>query len=151
MPAMRDAKGRFVSSGSSTGLFGVGVKFKATPKQVEKAVDKGAYNSFFHAAGSIRKAARKSIRGRRKPGPPGGAVRTRLGKGGGRARRAILFKASKEGAVIGFAASKIDQAMQVHEHGGVRGGVRFPARPTMLPALERNLARFHREWAGAIS
>jgi len=119
-------------------------------KRLRKEVAKGAYNSFFHAAGSIRKAARKSIRRSNKPGPPGGPVRSKRGRGGGLAKRSILFKADKEGAVIGFVASKIDQAMEVHEHGGVRGGVRFAKRPTMAPALEKNLARFHREWRGVI-
>jgi hypothetical protein len=118
--------------------------------KLEKAAEKGAYRSFLYAARSIRKAARKSIRAHAEPGPPGGPIRTKRGRGGGLARRAILYKADKEGAVIGFSASKIDQAMEVHEHGRRRGKVRFPQRPTMLPALERNLARFHREWKGAI-
>jgi hypothetical protein len=129
-----------------------GVKFKATPKPVEKAVDKGAFNSFSHAAASIRKSARKSILARREPGPPGGPIRTKTGKGGGLARQpgSLLFRADKEGAVVGFVAGKMDQAIEAHEHGKRRGGVRFPKRPTMAPALERNLARFHREWEGAI-
>jgi len=29
--------------------------------------------------------------------------------------------------------------------------VTYPARPFMQPALQRNLARFHRDWKGAIS
>jgi len=132
-------------------MFGVQTRMTATPKRVDKAVGKGAYRSFSHAAPSIRKAAIKSIRGRRKPGPPGGPIRTKPGKGGGLARRAILYQADKEGAVIGPVASKMDQAMEVHEHGKRRGGVRFPKRPTMAPALGRNLARFHREWKWAIS
>ncbi len=132
-------------------MFGVQTKLIATPKRLEKAVDKGAFNSFFHAASRIRIDARESIERSNKPGPPGGPVRSKRGRGGGLAQRAILFKASKEGAVIGPVASKMDQAMEAHEHGKVRGGVRFPKRPTMQPALERNLARFHREWKGAIS
>ena len=131
-------------------MFGTQTQFKATPKRVNKAIAKGAYHSFFHAAASIRKAARESIVRSNKPGPPGGPIRTKRGRGGGLAKRAILYKADKEGAVVGFAASRIDQAMEVHEHGRVRGGVRFPKRPTMQLALERNLARFHREWRGAI-
>lgn len=131
-------------------MFGMQTQLKATPKRVEKAVDKGAYRSFGHAAGSIFKAARASIVPSNTPGSPGGPVRTKRGRGGGLAKRAILYKADKEGAVIGFAASKIDQAMEVHEHGKKRGGVRFPKRPTVQLALQRNLARFHREWQGAI-
>lgn len=77
-------------------------------------------------------------------------MRSKRGRGGGLAKRAVLFSVDEQGAVIGFSASRIDQAMQVHEHGGVRGGVRFPQRPTMAPALERNLARFRSDWKGAI-
>jgi hypothetical protein len=135
-------------------MIGIRTKFDGNPKPVEDAARKGAYNSFQHAAASIRKDARASIKPRGKrtgPSRPGEPVRTKRGKGGGLARRSILYKADREGAVIGFAASKIDQAMEVHEHGGTRGGVRFPPRPTMQPALERNLARFHRSWEGAIS
>ena len=131
-------------------MFGIQTQLKATPKRVQKAADKGAYRSFTHAAASIRKAAIGSIIPAKKPGPAGGPVRTKPGRGNKLAKRSILYKADKEGAVIGFAASKIDQAMEVHEHGKVRGGVRFPKRPTMQPALERNLARFHREWQWTI-
>jgi hypothetical protein len=131
-------------------VFGTQTQLTKTPKRVEKAADKGAYKSFFHAAASIRKAARALIVRSDAPGPAGGPIRSKRGRGGGLAKRAILFKADREGAVIGFAASKIDQAMEAHEHGKKRGGVRFPARPTMAPALQRNLARFHREWRGAL-
>lgn len=131
-------------------MFGIKTELKSTPKKVNDAVDKAAYRSFAHAAASIRKSARESIVRSDTPGPPGGPVRTKRGRGGGLAKRAVLFKTDKRGAVIGFAASKIDQAMQFHEYGGVRGGVRLPARPTITPALQRNLARFHREWKGAI-
>jgi hypothetical protein len=120
-------------------------------KRLEKAIRKAAFENFFHAAASIRKDARQSIKRSDTPGPPGGPIRSKRGRGGGLAKRAILFKVDKTGAVIGFSAAVIDQAMEVHEHGKERGGVRFPKRPTMQPALERNLARFHREWRGAIS
>jgi hypothetical protein len=124
--------------------------FKLAPRRVTNAAEKGAYKSFFHAAASIRKDARASIVRSNKPGPPGGPVRSKRGRGGGLAKRSILYKATREDAVIGFAASKIDQAMQLHEHGGKRGRTTFPRRPTMAPALERNLRRFHREWRSSI-
>ncbi len=132
-------------------MFGLKTQIKATPKRVQKAVEKGAYRSFMHAARSIRVAARDSIVASGKPGKPGGPIRTRRGRGGGLARRSILYQADKSGAVIGFAASRIDQAMEAHEHGKRRGGVRFPKRPTVQLALQKNLARFHREWQWAIS
>ena len=131
-------------------MFGTQTKLIATPKRVDKAVDKGAFSSFSHAAASVRKSAQESIVPSNTPGPAGGPVRTKRGRGGGLAKRAILFKADKRGAVVGFSASRIDQAIEVHEHGKRRGGVLFSKRPTMQPALERSLARFHREWKGAI-
>jgi hypothetical protein len=135
---------------ANNGMIGVKTKLTTTPKRVDAAVDKAAYRNFGHAAASIRKSARGSIERSNTPGPPGGPIRSKRGRGGGLAKRSILYVHDKYGAVIGFAASRIDQAIQVHEHGGVRGGVRFPARPTMAPALQKNLARFHREWRGAI-
>ena len=133
-------------------MFGMQTQFKATPKRVNAAVDKGAFRSFSHGAASIRRAALDSIIRSNIPGPPGGPIRTKRDRGGGLAKResTILYKADKKGAVIGFSASKIDQAMEAHEHGKERGGVKFPKRPTVQPALERSLARFHREWKGAI-
>ena len=131
-------------------MFGVQTRMTATPKRVENAKNKGAFNSFSHAAASIRRDARQSIVRSDTPGPPGGPIRSKRGRGGGLAKRAILFNADKDGAVIGPVASKMDQAMEAHEHKKVRGGVRFPKRPTMHLAQKRNLARFHREWRGAI-
>lgn len=131
-------------------MFGVTTQLKATPKRVEKAADKGAYRSFFHAAASIAKSARESIEVSDVPSLPGQPVHTKRGRGGRLAKRSIRFSADRHGAVIGFSAERLDTAMQQHEHGGVRGGVRFPPRPTMAPALLRNLARFHREWQYSI-
>ncbi len=133
-------------------MFGVQTKLTATPKRLEKAKDKGAFNSFFHAAASIRTSARRSIVRSNTPGPEGGPIRTKTGKGGGLAKRkdSLLFHASKEGAEIGFMASTMDQSMEAHEHGKTRDGVKFSKRPTIQLALERSLARFHREWQGAI-
>lgn len=133
-------------------MFGVQTQLTATPKRVDKAVDKGAFRSFGHAAASVRKSARESIVRSNVPGPPDGPIRTKRGRGGGLAKRpgSLLFSADKKGASIGFMASKMDQAIESHEHGTRRGGVKFPKRPTMQPALERSLARFHREWQGAI-
>lgn len=136
-------------------MIGVRTKIQVDSKPIEDATQKAAFGSFRTAAFAIRKEAQKSIRSRKrkggKPAPPGGPVRTKRGKGGGLARRSILYHADKEGAIIGFTASKIDQAMEVHEYGGTRDGVKFPKRPTMHPALEKNLARFHRSWDGAIT
>ncbi len=148
-------------------MVGVKTKLTPTPQRLETATKKAAFNSFFHGAASIRISAQESIVQSNTPGPPGGPIRSKLSNKRrrkskskrkrkrqskpGLAIRSILFRADRDGAVIGFAASKIGQAMEAHEHGKSRGGVKFPQRPTIQPALERSLARFHREWRGAIS
>ena len=137
-------------------MFGIQTKLTTTPKRVENAKDKGAFKAFSHAAASIRKAARASILPRVGPSRPGEPIHTRSStksrKASGLAKRqdAILFDANKRGAVIGFTAHALKQSMSAHEHGIKYKGTLFPKRPTMAPALERSLARFHREWRGAI-
>jgi hypothetical protein len=125
-------------------MIGTTTQLQATPQAVDAAVQKAAYKSFANAAASIRKEARASIVRSRKPSAAGSPVHTRRGL----AKRSdsILFHATKEDAIIGFAGHAVDEAMQAHEHGGERFGTQYPARPTMAPALTKNLDRFHREW-----
>jgi hypothetical protein len=147
-------------------MFGVNTKLVTDLQKLEAAQDKGALKSFSHAAASIRLTAIASIERSNTPGPAGGPIRSRLNykrkrkktstprrkhaRPGLAKNRAIFFKADKHGAVIGFAYSRIKDAMSAHEHGKKYKGTKFPKRPTMQPALERRLARFHREWQGSI-
>jgi len=155
-------------------MFGIQVKLTATPKRLEKATDKGAYKTLRHAAFSIRKSAIESMvfaKGPSKAGTPPHAHKGRL-------RRSILVAQDDKGeVVVGPSYSRVKVGgrppwlAQMLEHGGTftrrkkrqnRGRpkkgeapqpmqtVTFPARPFMQPALQRNLARFHREWKGAI-
>ena len=155
-------------------MFGIQVKLTATPKRLEKATDKGAYKTLRHAAFSIRKSAIESMvfaKGPSKAGTPPHAHKGRL-------RRSILVAQDDKGeVVVGPSYSRVKVGgrppwlAQMLEHGGTftrrkkrqnRGRpkkgeapqpmqtVTFPPRPFMQPALQRNLARFHREWKGAI-
>jgi len=155
-------------------MIGVKVKLTAFPRKVERAKDKGAYKSVRHAAFSIRKTAIESMvfaTGPSKPGRPPHAHTGRL-------RRSIMVAAEqKDDVVIGPSYSRVKVGgrppwlAQMLEHGGTvqrrkkrksRGrprkddppqqtfSVTYPARPFMHQALQRNLARFHREWKGAI-
>lgn len=155
-------------------MFGIQVKLTATPKRLEKATDKGAYKTLRHAAFSIRKSAIESMvfaKGPSKPGTPPHAHKGRL-------RRSILVAQDDKGeVVVGPSYSRVKAGgrppwlAQMLEHGGTftrrkkrkgRGRppkgeapqpmqtVTYPARPFMQPALQRNLARFHRDWKGAI-
>jgi len=161
-------------------MFGVTIKMTATPKRLEKAVDKGAYKSLRHAAFSIRKAAQESMVFAKGPSKPGAPPHAHTG----RMRWSILVaqdkvdgRKLKAGEVfIGPAYSRVKVGgrppwlAEMLEHGKTfiahekqsrrgrprkgtsikRWAVIYPARPFMQPALQRNLARFHRDWQGAI-
>lgn len=159
-------------------MLGVKVGLKAFPKSVKRATNKGAYRSLRHAAFSIRKSAIESMvfaKGPSKPGTPPHAHTERL------RRSVVVESASdknKYDIVVGPSYSRVKIGgrppwlARVLEHGGTfkrkkkrkrRGrprkdeepqqmvSVTYPARPFMQPALQRNLARFHKEWQGAIS
>lgn len=132
--------------------------------KVEQAVEKAAYRNFGHAAASIRKDAQASIinapsrkRARRRKGrvvrratheasPPGKPPYTQRGQ----LRRAIVYQADKEGAIIGPRYSVVGIGAEAHEHGGRHRGGDFPQRPFMFPALERNESRFADLWRGSV-
>ena len=127
-------------------MFGIQVKFRSDADRVTKAADRAAYRNLAHAAASIRKDARLSVERASGPSAPGEPIHTRRGK----ARRAIEYEARKDEALVGFNYYKIGDAMRAHEHGGRRGQNVYPERPTMRPALERNIDRFHEDWRASI-
>jgi hypothetical protein len=158
-------------------MIGMAFRLHIDTKPLEKAVDKGAYKSFSHAAASIaktgkakiqraprvtsqqQKATKRDARGRFLKGSGKKSRKTRtipapVGQAphtkSGQSRRAIRFEASKTGAVIGFRRSIIGEAMSAHEHGKRYKGTDFPQRPTMGPSLEENLNRFASSWQGSI-
>lgn len=106
------------------------------------------FRNIFHAAASIAKDARRTIRNSPNPAPPGSPPRSRRGL----LRRAIRYHADarQQVAVIGPMASVVDQAAAVHEFGGSYKGEQYPARPFMRPALERNLHRLGGSFTGSV-
>lgn len=147
-------------------MISVQVKIEDNTKAVLRAIDKAAYRNFAHAAASIRKAARDSIVKAPKEGRRG--AKRRRGRvirrathvaslpgqpphtSRGQIKRAIVYQADKQGAVIGPRRSVLGTAGAAHEHGGAYKGAVYPARPFMLPALESNLQRLASGWAGAL-
>jgi len=129
-------------------MIGLSVKTTDNTKAVIEAVDKAAYRSLSHAAASIRKEAIASVEKSAGASPTGTPPHTRRG----RLKRAITYDATKESAVIGPRRSRFGTALQAHEHEGMRvyKGQRFPSRPTMFPAMTRNLQRFAASWAGEV-
>lgn len=123
------------------------IKITDNTKAVERAVERAAYRSFSHAAASIRKDAIASILKDEDPAPAGDPPHTRLG----RLKRAIVYSASKEGAVIGPRFSRFGTAGEAHEKGIFYKGQYFSERAFMRPAMERNLDRFAVAWRGSVS
>jgi ApbE superfamily uncharacterized protein (UPF0280 family) len=127
-----------------------GFKFTAKPetKNVEKAADKAIYRSIRHAAFSIRKAIRESIKKSPDPAAPGQPVTTRGRRGN--VRNAIFAAVEEDSAVVGPRYSMVGDVVAAHEFGQTRYGDRYQARPTAGPALEANLDRFADSFAGSI-
>ncbi len=122
---------------------------------IEKKVERGARNAFARTAHAIMETAQESIEpqqhlgDRSRPGePPKTNVRRRGTKG--RLPKSIIYAADPEGAVVGPTARLMGYAAGVHEHGGERRGVQYPARPTMAPALEQEITTFADEFDGML-
>ncbi len=155
-------------------MFGVQIKLTATLKRLEKATGKGAFKTLKHSAFSIRKSAIESMKFAKGPSTPGTPPHAHKG----RLRRSILVAQDDNNEVfVGVSGNRIkagrrpEWLARMLEHGGTfpvrtkrksRGrprkgdapqairSITFPPRPFMQPALQRNLARFHRDWKGAI-
>lgn len=117
--------------------------------KVKDAADRATYENIRHAAFSIGKAARASIKTSRKPSTPGQPPRTR-GKRKGIRRAIRVGMEGKERAVIGPQYSAFGTAGETLEFGGQRGETFMEARPFMGPALEANLDRFADSFRGSI-
>jgi len=127
-----------------------GINFTAEPEtqNVEKAAGKAIYRNIRHAAFSIRKAIRASIKKSSKPASPGQPVTTRGRRGN--VRNSIFAAVEEDSAVVGPRYSMVGDVMAAHEFGQTRYGDRYEARPTAGPALEANLDRFADSFAGSI-
>lgn len=148
-------------------MIDIRVRVEPDTKQLQNAVNEAAFKNFTHGAASIRKAAQGLIdkapleppKGRRRKGPASRrrVRRTEAGPAGrpirtrrGRARAAILYDVSEEGAIIGPRFSVVGESFAAHEFGERYMGQDFPPRPTMWPALEQSVGRFADDWAGSI-
>ena len=99
-------------------------------QKIAEATDRAVYENVKHAAFSIAKAARKSMRNRR-------AIR--------------IAMIDQDEAVVGTMYSAFGTAGQVLEHGGRRGETaHMEPRPFMGPAMESKLDRFADSFVGSI-
>lgn len=115
-------------------------------RRVREAADRAARRAFAKAAFRIFRDAQASVERSAEPSAPGEPPHTRRGQ----LKRAIRYDATKDGAVIGPQQSMVGISATAHEFGGPYERERFPARPFMGPALERDLDNFSGDFAGSI-
>lgn len=114
-------------------------------EKVKQKIDNATYKSFNHAAASIRLIAKRSIRRGKKastPGQPPHTQTTRLPK-------SIVYYVDKKRryAIIGPSYDLIGPVGGAHEKGGMFRATNYPARPFMLPAMEKSIPKLPSRWA----
>lgn len=128
----------------------IGFKAKAlfNARPVQRKVNQTKFTNLRHAAGAIRLTARRSIREHPKPSLPGTPphTQTRLLK------ESIVYRVDdvQRSVLVGPDATIIGPIGCVHEFGGLFRGRRYPARPFMGPAVQKNIHRLPKLWAGSI-
>jgi len=115
---------------------------------VKEAADRAVYANVRHAAFSIRKYIRESIKKSPRAAKPGDPVATRGRRGN--VKNSIFVAADADSAIIGPRHSFVGDAMHAHEFGGERYGQKYEARPTSGPGLEANIDRFANSFRGSI-
>lgn len=133
--------------------------------KVKDAASRANFTNLTHAAAAIRLTARHSIKkapkargrdekgrfksaGRVQPSMPGTPPHTRKGQ----IKRAILYSVERKAgrALIGPSYEMMGASASAHEFGGRFRGQRYPRRAFMGPALQENLPRLPRFWAGSV-
>jgi phage gpG-like protein len=112
-------------------------KFDDQTQRVAEAAARGTLRALQKAAFAIFRSAQESIERDAKPAAAGEPPHSRAGQ----LPRAIRYDVDKaaEAAVIGPRASLVGTSAEAHEFGGAYKGAEYPARPFMVPALQRNL------------
>ena len=130
-------------------MFGWSSKFENKGKAVEKATEKATFKNMQHAIASMRKDAAGTIKRRKDKSvssPAGTPPFTHVGF----ARQALRFFVGRVDAIMGFTFSKFGTIGATHEEGLEEEGRDYPERPTVVPALERGVVRFHQDWRSSI-
>jgi phage gpG-like protein len=111
-------------------------KFFDESAKVLEAAHRATTRSLAKAAYAIFRTAQEEITTAAKPSEAGQPPHTRKGQ----LRRAERYDvdAAAEVAVIGPRFSMVGASAEAHEFGGEFRGDKYPARPFMGPALERN-------------
>ena len=131
--ALRDASGRFVSSGTTGGL-GLRAHIKDEMHRVRQAAAQAAIRSIRHAAAYVRVVIANSLRTSPKPSAAGSPPHSKTRQ----LKRAIKFAVlSQYYAVVGSTYTDAGPTGGKHERGGPFRGANYPPRPFAGPGLER--------------
>jgi hypothetical protein len=146
MVAIRDSRGRFVSSGGGAS---VKLAVEISPQALLKAIERAQFENLGHAAARISKDSKASLERAEGPSRPGTPPHTHRGAF---IRRAVRFDHDRrtKTAVIGPRASVVGEVAAAHEFGGEYKDAEFPIRAFMGPALDKNIGRFASDWQGSI-
>lgn len=131
-------------------MFGWSSQFENKSDNVVKATEKAKFENLRHAVASMRKDAASTIRRRKNKNissPEGTPPFTHVGF----ARQALRWFVDRTEAIMGFTFSKFGTVGATHEHGLEEEGRDYPERPTVRPALERGVVRFHQDWRATIA
>ena len=117
-------------------------------KKVQTAVKKKSFRNLGHAGAIIRWTAYRSIRRDDAPSLPGQPPHTRKGQ----LQHAILYGVEEQRGIVVIGPSHlfVGRSGAAHEHGGQYMRQRYPRRPFMGPALEKNKERLPKLWAGSV-
>ncbi len=129
-------------------MFGFTTTIQQQFQRVQQAADRAIYQNVRHAAFSIRKYIRDSIKKSPTASEPGEPVATRGRRGN--VKNSIFVAADADTAIIGPRYSFVGDAMHAHEFGGRRGENVYEARPTSGPGLLANTDRFADSFRGSI-
>jgi hypothetical protein len=129
-------------------MFGFSAKVEPQVEKVSEATDRSIYRNVRHAAFSIRKTIRDSIKKSPDAAVPDQPVATRGRRGN--VKNSIFVAADDDTAIIGPRFSFVGDAMEAHEFGKRRGESDYEARPTSGPGLTKNTDRFAQSFAGSI-
>jgi hypothetical protein len=130
-------------------MIGFATKFQDDTAKVKKQAEKATVQALYKAAYAIMTTAKGLIKTSPQASPPGEPPHTRAGQ----LRQAIRYEVNRAEftAYIGPQASQMGPAAQPMEHGGTFRGERYPERPFMGPALDKNREKIPAFLAGTVN
>lgn len=125
------------------------VQTRMDVKKVLRKKKRGNLDSLGKAGAYVRTVMSRTIGSNKKPRPPGRPMTSPTR----RAKKSILFHASKEteSVVIGPSHRIMGKSMHAHEFGRKHKGVQEPARPFAVPSLEKSQEKLSPFWRGSIT